>query len=178
MNTHTHKFKSNIHKYREMHTWKRFTQGRCGWRGEKKVLFPFGILGNQGWDKTTTVRCWSFKGFQNQWGSSSAWSLSYAEMRFKTGSRPFCGNDPSPSSWATFVPQQPDQRPCRATVMSSLPAPHDATWGRRQPQALSAQQEGARSAQCSYCLLRLPFLLPCFSFLLYPFFVFVAWMYF
>lgn len=25
--------------------------------GKKKVLFPFGILGNQGWDKTTTVRC-------------------------------------------------------------------------------------------------------------------------
>lgn len=26
-------------------------------RGKQKVLFPFGILGNQGWDKTTTVRC-------------------------------------------------------------------------------------------------------------------------
>lgn len=39
MNTHAHKFKSNIHKYREMHTWKRFTQGRCGWRGENKKCY-------------------------------------------------------------------------------------------------------------------------------------------
>lgn len=125
---------------------------------EKETSFPFWTHGNQGQGMTTRVRRWPFKGLQKQWDFPHAWRWPCAEALACMLS---CPRERQPDGWPTALrPRAPCQ--CQGW--------HRA--GSSTASLAGAAREGANSVCYPYCLL------PRFSFLLYPFFVFVAWLYF